>query len=168
MNCSIGDTVVYGGNGVCKVDAIQDIRMGHERPQKYYVLKTLFVRQTVTVFVPINNEKLMAKIQPVISKEEALDLIDTIEPGKGEWIEDRNERKTRFSEMLSSADRREIISLISIISKHRDELAKDGKSLNMQDEKYLTDATHRINSEFAVALDMNIEDVPGFIREKIG
>ena len=168
MNCAIGDTVVYGGNGVCKVDAIQDIRMGHERPQKYYVLKTLFVRQTVTVFVPINNEKLTAKIQPVISKEEALDLIDNIDLGRGEWIEDRNERKTRFSEMLGSADRKEIISLIGIISKHKEDLAKDGKSLNMQDEKYLNDACHRMNSEFAVALDMNIDEVPGFIREKIG
>ena len=78
MKHSKGETVVYGGSGVCQIDDIRDISFYHERPQKYYVLKPLFVKQSQTVYVPMNNEKLTAKIQPVISREEALELIHGI------------------------------------------------------------------------------------------
>ena len=45
MTFSKGETVVYGGSGVCEIDDIKDVRFYHERPQKYYILKPLFVNQ---------------------------------------------------------------------------------------------------------------------------
>ena len=49
-------------------------------------------------------------------------------------------------------------------------LEDEGKSLNQQDEKILTDAERRMNAEFAVALGMDPQEIPGFIqveREKV-
>ncbi len=167
---SKGETVVYGGSGVCEIDDIKDVRFYHERPQKYYILRPLFVNQAQVVYVPFNNEKLTSKIKPVISKKEALDLIHNINETSVEWIEDRNERKERFNGLLSSGDRKDIVDLISAISAKRKMLENEGKSLNQQDEKILTDATRRMNAEFAVALGMDPHDIPGFIqveREKV-
>ena len=166
MDCKIGDTVVYGGNGVCEIEDIRDIRYGRERPQKYYVLKPLFVRQSMTLFVPCNNEALTSKITPVISKDEAMGLIRDISEVSTEWIEDRNERKDVFSGKIASGDRRSIIEVIRTITAHKEELAKEGKTLNMQDEKFLTDALQRMNAEFAVALGMNVDQVLDFIRSQ--
>ena len=42
--------------------------------------------------------------------------------------------------------------------------------INQQDEKILTDAERRMNAEFAVALGMDPQEIPGFIqveREKV-
>lgn len=167
MDYSIGDVVVYGGNGVCEIEDIKDISFYHEEPQTYYILKPMFVKQALVLYVPFNNEKLTSKIQPVITRDEAMDLIHGINDTDIEWIEDRNLRKETYSTMISSGDRREIVEVISIISDHRRSLLKEGKSLNMQDEKMLNDAQRRMNAEFAVALDIEIEEVPGFINGEL-
>ena len=161
-----GETVVYGGSGVCEIDDIKDIRFYHERPQKYYILRPLFVNQAQVVYVPYNNEKLTAKIKPVISKKEALELIHNIDENDVEWIEDRNARKEAFNGLLSSGDRRNIINLISTITEKRKMLEEEGKSLNQQDERILTDAERRMTAEFAVALGMDPADIPGFIKKE--
>lgn len=166
MKHSKGETVVYGGSGVCQIDDIRDISFYHERPQKYYVLKPLFVKQSQTVYVPMNNEKLTAKIQPVISREEALELIHGINDNDVEWIEDRNLRKDTFNDMVMGGNRKAIINVISVIINKRRDLLAEGKTLNMQDEKILAEAERRMNAEFAVALDLKIEEVEGFIQEE--
>ena len=168
MSFTKGETVVYGGSGVCEIDDIKDVRFFHERPQKYYILKPLFVNQAQVVYVPCNNEKLTSKIKPVISRKEALDLIHSIDEDSVQWIEDRNERKEVFNGMLSSGDRKSIVDVISAITAHRRMLADEGKTLNQQDENILTDAQRRMNAEFAVALGMDVKEIPDFIeKEKV-
>ena len=164
---TVGDTVVYGGSGVCEIDDIRDISFYHERPKKYYVLKPMFVKQSSTVYVPFDNEKLTANIQPVISKDEAIELIDGIGSEESEWIDDRNQRKDHFNDLLSNGTRKQIINLISMITKHRDTLAGEGKVLNMQDEKILAEAERRMNAEFAVALDMRPDEVVEYISDRM-
>ena len=166
MTFSKGETVVYGGSGVCEIDDIKDVRFYHERPQKYYILKPLFVNQAQVVYVPYNNEKLTAKIKPVITKKEALELIHNIDDNNVEWVEDRNARKELFNGLLSSGDRKDIIDLISTISARRKQLEDEGKSLNQQDEKILTDAQRRMDAEFAVALGLDVHQIPEFIQEE--
>ena len=166
MSFSKGETVVYGGSGVCEIDDIKDVRFYHERPQKYYILKPLFVNQAQVVYVPYNNEKLTAKIKPVITKKEALELIHNIDDNNVEWVEDRNARKELFNGLLSSGDRKDIIDLISTLSARRKQLEDEGKSLNQQDEKILTDAQRRMDAEFAVALGLDVHQIPEFIQEE--
>ena len=167
MSFSKGETVVYGGSGVCEIDDIKDVRFYHERPQKYYILRPLFVNQAQVVYVPFNNEKLTSKIKPVISKKEALDLIHGITECSVEWVEDRNARKELFNGLMSSGDRKDIVDVISTITARRKMLEDEGKSLNQQDEKILTDATRRMNAEFAVALGMDPKEIPEFIEVEL-
>ena len=166
MKHSKGETVVYGGSGVCEIDDIRDISFYHEDPRTYYVLRPLFVNQSQTVYVPFDNEKLTSKLQPVISKEEALELIHGINETSVEWIEDRNLRKETYGEMVTGGNRKDIVDVISVILNKRKDLLAEGKTLNMQDERILADAEKRMNAEFAVALDIKIEDVADFINRE--
>jgi Transcriptional regulators, similar to M. xanthus CarD len=167
MTFTKGETVVYGGRGVCEIDDIKDLRFYHERPQKYYILKPLFVNQAQEVYVPFDNEQLTSKIKPVISRKEAMELIHSIAECSVEWVEDRNARRELFNGLMSSGSRKDIVDVISTISARRKVLEDEGKSLNQQDEKFLTDAIRRMNAEFAVALDMDPKDVPDFIEEEL-
>ncbi|MCQ2504439.1 MAG: CarD family transcriptional regulator [Saccharofermentans sp.] len=167
MDYSVGERVVYGGSGVCSIDDIRDISFAHERPKKYYVLKPLFAKQASTVYVPFDNEKLTSKIQPVISKDEAMELIDGYSNDDSEWIDDRNRRKDKFNDLLSNGTRKEIMELIGMITKHRESLAEEGKMLNMQDEKILAEAERRMNAEFAVALDMMPDEVETYLSDRL-
>lgn len=166
MEYSVGETVVYGGSGVCEISEIKDVAFGRERPQKYYILKPLFVNQAMVVYVPMKNEKLVAKMQPIISRDEAMDLIKEINSMNIDWIDDRNARKDTYNDILSSGDRKEIISVIRAIIARREALEEEGKTLNMQDEKILYEAEKRMNAEFAVALDMNIDEVVDYIHSQ--
>ena len=63
-------------------------------------------------------------------------------------------------------NRKAIINVITVIINKRRDLLAEGKTLNMQDEKILAEAERRMNAEFAVALDLKIEEVEGFIQEE--
>ena len=164
MKFAVGDTIVYGGCGVCKIEDIRDISFYRERPQKYYVLKPMFVPQASVVYVPFANKEQVSKIHPVISKDEAMTIISKIPIKGAKWVEDRNERKDTFNGIVNEGSREEIMSLITLIESHRDKLADEGKKLNAQDERVLIEALKRINSEFAVALGMDPDSVDKYIR----
>ena len=100
MGFKIGDNIVYAGSGVCQIDDIKDISFFKEKPQKYYVLKPLFVTRSQYVYVPYDNEAQVSRIRPVASKKEAIALIDKLPIDNCSWIEDRNERKSTFTDII--------------------------------------------------------------------
>lgn len=168
MGFKIGDNIVYGGSGVCQIDDIKDISFFKEKPQKYYVLKPLFVTRSQFVYVPFDNEAQVSRIKPVASKKEAIALIDKLPIDNCTWIEDRNERKVSFNEIIADGSREDIVGLIYLLNRHAEMLEKEGKHLNAQDERALIDAKNRMNNEIAVALDMEPDSVVEMICEKTG
>ena len=168
MAFKIGDNIVYGAKGVCLIDDIRDMSFFHERPQKYYVLKPLFVKQSATVYVPLENKAQVSRIQKVLSKKEAISLIDHLPITGGEWIEDRTARKDAFNDIVANGSREEILQLIHLINERAEELSAEGKHLNAQDERVLSEAKNRMNNEFAIALNMEPEGVIEMIEEKTG
>ena len=167
MGFTVGDAIVYGGSGVCEIEDIRDISFYRERPQKYYVLKPLFSAQSAVMYVPMSNKEQVSKIHPVMSKDEAMSIIKKIPIPGVKWIEDRNERKETFNGIVNDGKREDIVSLITLIEKHRDNLLSEGKKLNAQDERILVEALRRINTEFAVAFGMEPDAVDRFIRDRI-
>lgn len=166
MSHITGETVVYGANGVCTIVGIKDISFFNERPKKYYVLQPMFNKQAAVLYVPFDNEMMTSKMLPVISRDEAITLINNIDDNKLEWIDDKNDRKAEFNAIVSKGSREEILALIRLINARREELANDGKRLNMQDEKALAEAEKRMNIELAVALDMEPENVAAYVIDE--
>lgn len=163
MDFKKGDKIIYGGNGVCEIEDIRDISFNHEPAQKYFVLKPLFVSNSQFIYAPYDNEKVRAKMKAVISREEAMELISSLDLSDTTWIEDRNSRKNVYGSMIAKGDRKDIIQVINNLYAHRLKLGEMGKILNQQDERLLNDARHRIDAEFAVALGINPEEVVDFI-----
>ena len=166
MGFKVGDNIVYAGSGVCQIDAIKDISFFKEKPQKYYVLKPLFVRQSQVLYVPLDNKTQVERIRPVLSKKEAIALIDKLPYDGLEWIDDRNDRKDAFADIIVNGTREDIMSMIYLIKRHAQKLSEEGKHLNAQDERALNDAKVRMNNEIALALDMQPDQVVELIQEK--
>jgi RNA polymerase-interacting CarD/CdnL/TRCF family regulator len=118
--------------------------------------------------VPLENQAQVDKIRPVLSKKEAMALIDKIPYNKLEWIEDRNDRKDAFADIIVNGSREDIMSMIHLIKCHAKKLSGEGKHLNAQDERALNDARVRMNNEIALALDIEPENVVELIQEKMG
>ncbi|MCR5804543.1 MAG: hypothetical protein K6G47_09805 [Clostridia bacterium] len=166
MKFNIGDNVVYGGNGVCKITEIKKMSFFNEAPKDYYVLQPLFTKQASVMYVPLDSEVMVNKLRPVIDKDEAMSLIKSLPDNNIDWIDDKNLRKDTYNSIVTKGTRKEIMGVIKAVLTRQAELSSEGKRLNMQDEKTLVDAESRMNAELALALDMDPEEVPDFIRKE--
>ena len=70
INFALNDVVLYGSNGVCKVDAIEEREMG-----KYYILRPVHKSHT-KLMVPANNERLLNRIRAIPSVADAKESIE--------------------------------------------------------------------------------------------
>ena len=71
----VGEKVVYGETGVCVVSEITKRKdPGTQSSKLYYTLKPIY--QTCVIYTPVEGNKVF--MRPVISKKEAMELIDSI------------------------------------------------------------------------------------------
>ena len=107
----VGEYVVYGNTGVCKVEDITTMDMvGTEK--EYYVLVPVY-NKNGRAFLPVDNTKVV--IRPVLTKDEALKLIDTIP--QIEEIPPVNDkgREERYKELAKACDCRSWVTIIKTI-----------------------------------------------------
>ncbi|MDL2295765.1 CarD family transcriptional regulator [Lachnospiraceae bacterium OttesenSCG-928-E19] len=161
----VDETILYGSHGVCRIVEISE-RKFNDSIREYYVLRPIF-DEKATLFVPIDNENLVAKMRQVLSKEEIQDLIQAIPDGELIWIENEPARKEKYKAILSEGDRMELIQLIKTLHIHQTKQQEKGKKLHISDERFLKDAEKLLHAEFAHVLKMNIEEVSSFIMDKL-
>lgn len=161
----INDTVLYGAEGVFKVEEIKNMDFAGEA-KEYYVLRSLY-NKTSTVFVPTDKEALIARMRKILSKEEIYDMIKSMPEEDLIWIEDEGERVNTYKEILMKGDHRTIVKLIRTLYLHGQKLKDIGKNLHRVDERFLKDAEKILYDEFAYVLDIKPEQVLPFIQEQI-
>ena len=159
----VGDYVVYGSTGVCRVEDITMLDMaGTEK--EYYVLVPVY-NKNGKAFLPVDNTKVV--LRPVLTKDEALKLIDTI-PQIEEIspVNDRG-REEKYKELARTCDCRSGVTIIKTIYVRKQERLAQGKKVTSTDERYFKLAEDSLYSELGFAMDMDREEVSGFIRERI-
>lgn len=160
-----GEMVIYGTEGVCRIAGTESMKVGGTRAE-YYVLKPVY-RENATVFVPKENERLVAKMRRVLSAEEIDRLLGAVAQEEVAWVEDPNERKEAYAEILKSGDRCRIVRMIRALHLRRQELRSAGKQLRSGDDQLLRDAERLLHDEFALVLHIPQQEVPEYIRRKI-
>lgn len=161
----IGETVLYGTEGVCRIAEIQEMKFGGERA-RYYVLKPIY-RDGATIYVPMNNERLLARMRRVLSAQEIDALLRSVTQEELAWIDDANERRQEYGKILTAGDRREVVRLIRLLYLRRQMLVSSGKHLRSSDDQLLRDAEKLLNDEFALVLNIPQREVPEYIRTHI-
>lgn len=162
----VGETVLYGTEGVCTIAEVREMKVGREKAS-YYVLQPVH-REGATIFVPLQNETLQAKMRRLLSVEDINQLLDYISHEDVEWIDDAAERKTEFHRILTAGDRKELLGMIRTLYLRREMLQSAGKRLRTNDDQMLRDAEKLLNDEFALVLNIKPRDVPEYIRSRIG
>ena len=98
----INDVVVYGAQGVCKIVGTQDQKIDGAN-KTYFVLKPADDRGA-TFYVPTWNEKALAKMRKVMTKQDVDALIDSMPNKKPAWIENENERRETYKRILAGGN----------------------------------------------------------------
>ena len=162
---NVGDMVMYGAFGICKVTAIEKRDLTGEE-QEYYILKHINSEKNI-FYVPTNNDTALSKMHPICSKAEVDELISHMNSEGLIWIDNDIKRKEEYSRIIKDADKHEIIRLIKTLYLRRKELAESGKKLRSTDENYLSLAENMLFEEFAYALDIDKSEVVEYIEKHI-
>ncbi len=163
---NIGDVIIYGNHGICKVTGLQDMYMD-ENIRPYYVLKPVY-HTASTVYVSAISNRRKTEIRHILSADEIFSLVKKISDKDYTWIKDNRKRKELYGQILADGNRSELIEMIKTLRCHKQELKKTNKDKKLQnaDESFLNDAEKTLCEEFAYVLRIKREEVIPFIYEQ--
>lgn len=163
-----GMHIRYGGTGICLIDRIEEVAYPGPQPFRMcYVLKPLR-SAGMEVAVPLDNETLCAKMQPLRSKEEIDRMLDEAShDDEMAWIDDRKQRGAEYRKILSGGDAPTLLRLIHCILRRQNALQALGKHLSAMDDNARKDAARMLDEEFGFSLGMSPEEASAYICEKL-
>ncbi len=156
-----GDYVVYGIHGVCRVTGTEEQTVDRKRVD-YYILEPVD-QQGARFFVPKHNQAAVAKLRPILKREELYALLCSDEVRQQTWISDENHRKQLYRELIVSSDRAALIRMVGALHRHKAEQAAAGRKFHLCDENFLRDAEKVLGGEFSIVLGIPPEQVEDYI-----
>lgn len=160
-----GDQVVYAGHGVCKILELEYKRIDKKKIE-YYVLQPLSHPET-RFYVPTQNQVAVAKMQSIVTKEEIDNLLAMVVGSAPCWIDDENQRKQRYRELITSGDRKALICMMRAAYHHKLSQMSAGRKFHLCDENFLRDAERLLNSEFGLVLNVDENGVAEYIKSRL-
>lgn len=169
---SIGDAVVYHHH-VCK---IASVREAYYEGRDYYELDALFER-SLKLFVAVDEAKPPA-LRPVMTKQEALDLIDSIDEVEdidaqalAEGIDtpallDRR-IKEEYNRRLQTFTPEQLLPIMKFSYERSQKREDDGRNATALDKKYFNLAHDLLCDELSVSLGIDRDDVGDFLDKRI-
>ena len=146
----VGQLVVYGIHGVCRISQIQD-RVVDRVSRRYLVLEPVN-RSGSQYFVPMHNPAAMQKLSPLLSPEELTALLSSERVRTDCWIVDENRRKQFYRELSGSGSREKLAQTVYNLYLHRKRQKSCGKRLHICDENFLHDAEKILAGEIQAVL----------------
>ena len=161
----IGEYVSYGINGMCNIEDIRPMQLSQSvEKMMYYTLRPESNPKS-TIFVPVNNQKLVSKMRELMTKDEINAMLVRMKDRTLEWEKDVRFRTESFHEILSNGVNQDLILMIRCLHRKRQELVQLGKKLPARDSNTLKTAERLVEEEFAHVLHIKCEEVSDYIRD---
>ncbi|MBW7572392.1 CarD family transcriptional regulator [Caproiciproducens faecalis] len=157
----IGEWIVYGNDGVCKVEAVGILDIpGVNKGKVYYTLCPAF--RNGKIFTPVDTNVFM---RPVITFDKVQELISLV-PFIGENVYNNPNKKLledHYQEFFQTHDCSDLIKIIKSVYTKKVDAADQGKKLGQMDERFMKRAEDLLFGEFAVVLGIPKESVKSYI-----
>jgi len=162
---TINDVISYGSHGVCKImDLTNNVVAGRQR--QYYVLKPLHDNKA-TVFVPVDNPKLLNKFRPLLSRDDIYSLIDRSVTEKPRWHNEDTSSRNDYNGIFEEATLDGMLWMIKILHPKREERKSIGKRLCVTDENLMKKAEKILYGELSYVLNIESHEVWPFITNRL-
>ncbi len=161
----VKDVVIYGHHGVCEITNIGKLKLPMaDQEKEYYTLKPIY-RKDSSVYAPVENRKII--MRPIITKEEAEQLIAHIPEIETVWIMNEKAREVQFKEALQTCDCEELVKIIKTLYVRKQQRLESGKKVTVVDEKYFHQAEEKLYEELAFVLGIEKQQVGEYIVSSI-
>ena len=164
MYC-VGDIIIYGTQGICKVDAIGPLPMSFaDKNRQYYTLRPYYSPEMV-IYAPMDNQAIV--MRSPLTREQAEDLIAQIPSIETAWIVNEKEREVQYRQALHTCNCRELVKIIKTLYNRKAARAQRGKRGTAVDERYFRMAEEQLYGELAYVLGIEKSAMPEYIARCI-
>lgn len=160
-----GQLIIYGNTGVCIVDGIGPLETSSGMGDRVYYTLSPFYSKESRIYTPVDNQKII--MRPILTKQEAEDLIRKIPQIQELWIGDEKQREKDYKDALAKADCHEMIRVIKTIYPRRQKRLAAGKKVTASDERYFNMAEDFLYKELAISLNIDLGKVESYIRSHV-
>lgn len=157
----VGEYIIYGNHGVCKIEDIGNSDMpSFDENKKYYKLQPIFSKSSI-LYTPVDNDKVV--MRRVITDEEARHLIEQIPDTPILLIENDKQREEIYKETLKKYNCTDWIKIIKTLYVRKQERISQGKKMTFIDEKYLSISKDCLYGELSIAMDMSRDEIESLV-----
>ena len=157
----VDDYVVCGNKGPCVVESFGPLEF-NSSGNLYYTLVPLSNLGS-KIFIPIEKEE--NRMRPVLSKEEAMDLLNHIGMIEPIGITEEKRREEIYKENVNGGNCTNLLQMIKTLSLRIQKRKENGKKITAIDEKYFHIAEDRLYSELALSLGTEREKIKKYVAE---
>jgi CarD family transcriptional regulator len=151
--------VVYG-NDVCQV---ADVKVSSFDNSKYYVLKPM-TDTSLTISIPVDSPK----VRKIMSKKEAMNLIDTIAGVKTIDVKSEKMYGSEYKELFSTGDHTNLIKIIKTTYMRNKKRKDNNKKISDIDDTFFKKSERLLYDELAIALGKSYDETKEYINEVVG
>lgn len=161
----VGDCVLYGVHGICRVVGTEKQLINRKRTQ-YLILQPLNQAES-KFYLPTENPTAMAKLKAILSRDALIALLASEEVHQDGWIHDENQRKLYYRELIGSGDRISLMRMVATLYRYRQAQEKAGRKFHQSDDNFLRDAERLLVSEISLVLDLPPEEARDYLRRQL-
>ena len=160
----IGDQIIYGSTGVCKVTDVTTPDIGEAKGKLYYVLAPLY--QDGVIYTPVESKVFM---RPIITKEEAEALIDSIPTVEAEAYHNPvlRELEAHYDSYLRTHSCEDLIRLTMSTYAKKQAMAQQNRKFGAVDERFMKRAEDLLQGELSASLGIPREQVGDYIAARV-
>lgn len=157
----IGQLIIYGGEGVCRVEDIVPSPIpgvGQDKP--YYKLSPYYHKGVIYAPTDVN-----VPMRPVLTAQEARQLIKRIPQvdAAAEMPPPSKQAAQEYKALLQTYDDMNLIRIIRMIYRKNRQAIAQGKGYGHVDERFFKRAKELLHGELAISLGIPVEQVEAAI-----
>lgn len=159
----VNDYVRYGAKGIFKIIEIQKRKNKDNKKVNWYVLYSNSDGVDTKILTPADNPTL----RKIMSKEEALEIIEQMNDMEIIWDNNKRTRDELFHDILASGDMKKMAQLMKSIYFIRYEKLQEGKDIAQKDKDVFNNAEKLLFEELSLSFNIQKNEVLDFIMSKV-
>ena len=157
----IGEHIVYGTNGVCRVMDVCSSPIDQRDGRTYYVLKPVNGSSTSLIYTPVDNDRV--SMRALLTAEEIYALLSRIPAIPGIPIPTEKARREAYRAAMSAGSLDSYVSVIKTVSGRRAELSAAGRRLPEFEIEYDGAAKRHLYTELSVVLGLPFDEMEQYV-----
>ena len=153
----IGEHIVYGTSGICRVEEICSSPYDKSDTRTYYLLIPVHNPMGSTIYTPVNNDRV--PMRRLMTREEIDALIAAMPEIALLEVPVEKQRREIYRTVIGALRPEGYVSVIKTVHRRREELSAARKHLPVSDMEYGRLAKHLLYSECAHVLGMEEDGI---------